>query len=560
MITRPSYITSEQKTEILSRFWAKDPSLWAEDPDVQQAVANRLGWLEVVPKMKEASDELKKLSEETKNRGIKRVVLLGMGGSSLCPLVLSKTFGSAQDFPELQILDTTDPEEIEKIESHGMWDSTLFVFASKSGTTIEPSAQFNYFWSILEKDLENPGRHFIAITDPGTPLDDLAQKHDFWKIFRNPPDIGGRYSALSYFGLVPAALIGIDTGKLLSRAEEMIQKCGPNVPWQQNPGYLLGEFLGEYAAQSRDKLNIFTDPGLESFGLWLEQLLAESTGKNTTGIVPVVGETTGIPGFYGGERIFAYIALAQTPEEKSLDGFMEELRSADFPVYKLKLEDMYDLGGQFFLWEMATAIASHFLEVNAFDEPDVKHAKEKTREVLDIFKSEGKIPVKFWVDPQSQILFKPSKMLAASMKGLFRTLRDMFQVLPSWGYIAFLPYLPYNSETEEIIREMRHMIRQEKGCPTTMGFGPRYLHSTGQIHKGGPISGAYVIFTRKASTDYPEIPGMNFSFWHLQFAQATGDFQALAEQNKRVIHVHLNPDFNLGLRSFSKVVSRAVRL
>ncbi len=561
MIIRPSNITAEQKTEIISRFWKKDPSLWSNDPETQKTVANRLGWVDIVGKMQgEVCDELKKLSDETRSRGFKRVVLLGMGGSSLCPLVLSRVFGSAQDFPELQVLDTTDPEEIEKIESRGMWDRTLFVFASKSGTTIEPNAQFNYFWPIMERETGDPGRHFIAITDPQTPLDDLAKKHGFWKIFRNPPDIGGRYSALSYFGLVPAALIGIDTEKLLAHAGKMVAECGPDVPWQKNPGYMLGEFMGEYAVQSRDKINIFTDPGLESFGLWLEQLLAESTGKDTTGIVPVVGETTGIPGFYGGERIFAYISMSQTPEERSLGGFVEELRGADFPIYRLNLEDLYDLGGQFFLWEMATAIASHFLGVNAFDEPDVKHAKEKTGEVLNVLKAEGRVPVKFWVDPQSELLFKPSKMLAASMKGLFRTLRDMFQVLPSWGYIAFLPYLPYNAETEEIIREMRHLVRQEKGCATTMGYGPRYLHSTGQIHKGGPISGAYVIFTRKAPKEYPAVPGMGFSFWQLQFAQAAGDFQALEERNKRVIHVHFNPDFNLGLRSFSKVLSRAVRL
>ncbi len=560
MSIRPSYITSEQKAEILSRFWKKDPSLWSSDPKVQEAVTNRLGWLDILPKMKEALGELHELSTAVKTRGIQRVVLLGMGGSSLCPLVLSKVFGPALDFPELQVLDTTDPEEIEKIESQGTWESSLFIFASKSGTTVEPNAQFNYFWSLMERAVENPGRHFIAVTDPGTPLDKLAQERGFWRIFRNPPDIGGRYSALSYFGLVPAAVLGLDLGKLLSRAEDMIKRCGPDVPWEENPGCQLGEFLGEFAGQCRDKLNIFTDPGLESFGLWLEQLLAESTGKQTTGIVPIVGETTGIPGFYGGERIFTYIRMKDTPEDQSLESFMNELRGGDFPVYELELSDKYDLGAQFFLWEMATALASHFLGVNAFDEPDVRLAKEKTREVLEQYKAEGKIPVQFWVDPQSQIMFKPSKMLAASMKSLSRTLRDLFQVLPSWGYVAFLPYLPYDPEVEEIIREMRHLVRQEKGCATTMGFGPRYLHSTGQLYKGGPLSSAFVIFTRKRSKDYPEVPGIGVSFWHIQFAQAVGDFQALAEERKRVVHVHLGSDYKLGLQSFSKVLSRAVRL
>ncbi len=560
MTIRPLYISTRQKAEILSRFWKKDPSLWSDDPEVQEGIRNRLGWLDVVPRMRGALEELKAFSQRVKARGFQRVVLMGMGGSSLCPLVLGRVFGPALDHPGLTVLDTTDPEEIERVERRISSGKTLFVFASKSGTTIEPNAQFNHFWPMVEKAVDDPGRHFVAITDPGTPLDALAQERGFWKVFRNPQDIGGRYSALSYFGLVPAAALGLDLDKILDRADRMIRRCGPDTPWEENPGCQLAEFLGEFAGQCRDKLSIFTDPGLESFGLWLEQLLAESTGKQTTGIVPVVGETTGIPGFYGGERIFTYIRLEDTPEDTSLENFMNELRSAEFPVYELRLSDRYDLAGQFFLWEMATAIAAHFLGVNPFDEPDVWLAKKKTGEVLEQYRAQGKIPAEFWVDPQSQIMFRPSQMLAASMKSLSRTLRDLFQVLPSWGYIGFLPYLPYDPEVEEIIREMRHLVRQEKGCATTMGFGPRYLHSTGQLYKGGPLSSAFIIFTRKRQKEYPEIPGFGVSFWHMQFAQAVGDFQAMEDQRKRVVHVHLGSDYRLGLESFSKVLSRAVRL
>ncbi len=560
VLVRPCYISSDEKNQILARLWEKDPGLWAQDPETKEAVSNRLGWLDIVPKMRKVQGDLAEFSSQIRQMNLKRGILLGMGGSSLCPLVLSKVFGPIEGHPELQVLDTTDPDEIEKCEDQNAWEDTLFIFASKSGTTVEPNALFNYFWDVIKDQVKEPGKRFIAITDPGTQLEELAKERGFLRTFLNPPDIGGRYSALSYFGLVPAAILGLDIELLLNRAEEMMKACGPDVPWNKNPGCQLGEFLGEYAGQSRDKLNIFADPDIRPFALWLEQLLAESTGKETQGILPVVGETTGIPGFYGGERIFAYLRLEGTAQEDALDAFIKELREAEFPVFELRLKDKYDLGGQFFLWEMATALASHFIGVNAFDEPNVRSAKEKTRQVLEIYKKEGKVPAKFWVDPKSQILFKPSEMLAATMKGLSRTIRDLFQVLPSWGYVAFLPYLPYDPKIEEIIGEMRQLVRQEKGCATTMGYGPRYLHSTGQYYKGGPISGGYFIFTRKRSKDYPEVPGFGASFWHIQFAQAVGDFQALAQENRRVIHVHLPSDFRLGLESFSKVLSRAVRL
>ncbi|NDY42501.1 phosphoheptose isomerase [Dissulfurirhabdus thermomarina] len=560
MIIRPSSLSPEAKNEILQRFWRRDPSLWAAEPERQAAVANRLGWLDVHRKMRDAVPDLLAFAADVRERGIRRVVLLGMGGSSLCPLVLAHIFGPAEGHPELVVLDTTDPREIQAVADGADWSSTLFVVASKSGTTVEPNAQYAFFRELVAGAVADPGRHFVAITDPGSPLEELAERDGFLRVFLNPPDIGGRYSALSLFGLVPAALLGMDLGRLLDRAEEMVRRCGPDVAWEENPGCRLGEFLGEYANQSRDKLTLLADAPIRPFGLWLEQLLAESTGKETMGIVPIFGETTGIPGFYGGERIFAYLRLAGVPESESLGDFVRELREAEFPVEEVELRDPYDLGGEFFRWEMATALASHFIGVNAFDEPDVGSAKAKTREVMERYRSEGKMPVKFWVDPQSEIHFRASKLLAPSMKSLSRTLRDIFEVLPSWGYLGFLPYLPYDPRVEELIRDMRHLVRQERGCATTLGFGPRYLHSTGQIYKGGPMSGAFIIFTRRREADYPEIPGLGMSFWHLQFAQAAGDFEALSEARRRVVHVHLPADYALGLESFGKVLSRAVRL
>ncbi len=555
MITRPSRLSLEGKTAILERFWNKDTTLWAQDLETQSAVGNRLGWLDVIPKMRDQLDDIKSFAEDIHNGDFSRVVLLGMGGSSLCPLILSKIFGPAEGWPDLCVLDSTDPDVIEAVANDGDLEDTLFIFASKSGTTVEPNSQFAYFWNKLSGSVAERGSHFVAITDPATPLELLAKERQFRKIFLNPADIGGRYSALSFFGLVPAALLGIDLDRLLNRAEDMVSKCGPDVGVSENPGFLLGEFLGEMAAQCKDKLSILTDPDVEPFGLWLEQLIAESSGKETSGIVPIVGESPGIPGFYGGDRIFVY--LRTTGE---LDGFVGELREAEFPLMVLELEDLYDLGGEFFRWEMATALACFFLGINAFDEPDVRLAKEKTKEVVDIYVKERKMPTKFWIDPQSQINFKPSRMLASSMKSLPRALRDIFLVLPSWGYLAFLPYLPYDKDVEDIILEMRNMVRQEKGCSTTMGFGPRYLHSTGQLHKGGPMSSAFIIFTRRRAKDYEEIPGYGLSFWHLQFAQAVGDFQALSEAKRRVVHIHLPVNFKLGLQSFSKVLSRACHL
>jgi len=556
---RPDKLSDEERQKTIERLWAKDPSLWTQNEDDYELILNRLGWLDVIDRIKDKLEEIRGFGLSVKDEGYRRVCLLGMGGSSLFALVLSKIFGPAEGFPELVVLDTTDPDEIEKVESEGL-DDILFIVASKSGTTTEVQALFNYFWEKMNSKVAEPGKYFVAITDPGTPLEALAEERGFSRCFLNFPDIGGRYSALSYFGLIPAAILGLDLDLLIDRADQMRQKCRPEVPYNENPGYILGAFMGLFGAQSRDKLTLLADPPIKPFGLWLEQLIAESSGKDTLGLVPIVGESTGIPGFYGGERIFVYMRMKETSKERSLDAFVNELREADFPVHVLLLDDIYDIGAQVFLWEFATALACHFIGVNAFDEPDVKVAKEMTRIILDRYIKDGKMPLKFWVDPQSQINFRPSHTLAVSMKGLARTLRDIFNVLPTWGYMGFLAYLPYDPVVDEVVAEMRHMVRQERGCATVMGYGPRYLHSTGQLHKGGPISGAFIIFTRKRSKDYEPVPGFGVSFWHIQFAQAVGDFEALNQINRRVIHVHLPSDYKLGLRSFAKVLSRAARL
>ncbi len=560
MFIRPFSLPEEKQEEIVRRLWDKDPSLWTDDGEMASAISNRLGWLDVLDDMEKRTGEIQEFASAMAAKGIKRVFLLGMGGSSLCPLVISQMFSPEPEYPALHVLDTTDPDEVELALQDYSPSTDLVIVASKSGSTLEPNALFSMFWEAASSVSDTPGEGFIAITDPGSPLEAKAREKGFLKTFLNPPDIGGRYSALTLFGLVPAALQGVDIGRLLSAGRGAWERCRPGTPLKENPGWRLGSFLGEFSAQSRDKLTILADPGIRPLGLWIEQLIAESTGKETRGIVPIIGETTGIPGFYGAERIFVYLKMRGTPEEDSLANFVGELKEADFPVLEMELSDPYEVGGQFFIWEMATAIAAHCITVNPFDEPDVVMAKQKTNESIERYRKEGKFSVSFWVDPQSEMHFRPSSLLATSHKGLLRCLRDMLNVLPTWGYVGFLPYLPYDPKVEEMLAEMRHMVRQERGCATTLGFGPRYLHSTGQIHKGGPMSAGFIIFTRQKAKDYPVVPDVGMSMWHIQFAQALGDFEALSHARRRVIHVHLPSDYRLGMEIFFKVLSRAAKL
>lgn len=560
MILRVDSFTEDQKNDIIQKFWKKDPSLWMKDNIKGEDIVNRLGWIDIISDMKSNICEIEEFSKSILSNKIQKVVLLGMGGSSLCPIVFNEVFEKKPGHPELLVLDTTDPEIVESTVNDDELSSSLFIVASKSGSTLEPNAMFYYFWHKISGVNNNPGDQFIAITDPGSPLATMAEQKKFRKIFLNPPDIGGRYSALSFFGLLPAAILGIDLDKLISTAECMVKACSTTSTWSENPAGKLTEFLSSNVAKSKDKLTIMTDPEIETFALWLEQLIAESSGKDTLGFVPVVGESTGIPGYYGGERIFVYIRYKNSKDYGRYNDFFHELAKSEFPVFTLEIDDLYDLGGQFFLWEMVTALTCHFISVNPFDEPDVGLAKKKTSEVLSKYQEQGKIPVNFWVDPQSNILFRPSDLLASSMKGLARTLRDLFTVLPTWGYLGFLPYLPYNDEVDSILGEIRHGVRQEHGCATVMGYGPRYLHSTGQVYKGGPVSAGFIILTRKKAKEYEKISEYNASFWHIQFAQAVGDFEALQETGKRVIHIHLSSDYLLGLKSLQKMISRASKL
>ena len=478
---------------IVERIWRKDHTVWKDDPT---EITNRLGWLTVVDLMHERIGELEAFAEQAAADGFETAVLLGMGGSSLAPEVFARTFGFADGALELIVLDTTHPATIERVASELELDRTLFIVASKSGGTTETLSHFAFFW-----DKAPNGNQFVAITDPGTPLETMAREHGFRAVFLNPDDIGGRYSALSYFGLVPAALIGAPLHEVLDRAEEMQTASERVVPAAQSPGATLGALMGEAAKAGRDKLTIALPEAIASLGSWVEQLIAESTGKQDLGVVPVVGEPLGPPDVYGQDRVFVAIG-----EHEGLDA----LENAGHPVARLGFDGREQIGGEFFRWEMATAVAGYVLGINAFDQPNVQEAKDATKAIL----ASGSVE-----DPG------------------FDDLGALLKEVTEGDYVAILAYLDRTSETEDAIERVRLAIRDRYKVATTTGFGPRFLHSTGQLHKGGANNGVFIqVVDAERSVDLP-IPGQPYTFGTLIDAQALGDLRSLRARGRRVARV-----------------------
>jgi transaldolase / glucose-6-phosphate isomerase len=481
------------RDRIVERIWRKDHTVWKDDPT---EITNRLGWLTVVDLMHERIGELEAFAKQAAADGFETAVLLGMGGSSLAPEVFARTFGFADGALELIVLDTTHPATIERVASELELDRTLFIVASKSGGTTETLSHFAFFW-----DKTRGGARFVAITDPGTPLETMAREHGFRSVFLNPDDIGGRYSALSYFGLVPAALIGAPLHEVLDRAEEMQTASERMVPAAQIPGATLGALMGEAAKAGRDKLTLALPDEIASFGSWVEQLIAESTGKQDLGVVPVVGEPLGPPDVYGQDRVFVAIG-----EHDGLDA----LENAGHPVARLRFDGREQIGGEFFRWEMATAVAGSVLGINAFDQPNVQEAKDATKAIL----ASGSVE-----DPG------------------FDDLRELLKQVTEGDYVAILAYLDRTSETEDAIERVRLAIRDRYRVATTTGFGPRFLHSTGQLHKGGANNGVFIqVVDSGRSVDLP-IPGEPYSFGTLIDAQALGDLRSLRARGRRVARV-----------------------
>ncbi|MFN2465905.1 MAG: glucose-6-phosphate isomerase [Candidatus Dormibacteria bacterium] len=501
------------------RLWSRDGSLWSPDPGKARDIAWWAGWLDVAPKMLEREREFDVARREMGAR-FDHVVLCGMGGSSLCPEVLRTTYGRQDGAPELIVLDSTDPTTIAAVRDRIELARTLFVVASKSGGTLETLSHYRFFHQAMrEAGVEHHSRHFVAITDPGSGLEELAKQQDFGHAFLNPEDIGGRYSALSYFGMVPAALMGLDQTQILASARTMATMCR-EADAGVNPGLALGAVLGAAAAAGREKCTIVCSPAVANLGLWLEQLLAESTGKEGKGIVPVPAEPAGDPSSYGDDRLFVYVRSAGA--DPAQDEAMKALRLAGQPVYNIEIDGPQDLGAEFMRWEVATAIAGAILQIDPFDQPNVQESKDNTKTALGKYAESGDFGVEVSGDPQGDV-------------------RDLFGSLRPGDYFAILAYTEDSEDVHQKLQELRRLVRDRFRVATTLGFGPRYLHSTGQLHKGGPGSGTYLILTDDRGPDLP-IPGETYGFKTLINAQWMGDLKSLRDHGRRVAQVPLGED------------------
>jgi transaldolase/glucose-6-phosphate isomerase len=531
-----------QKEEISSRIWAKDPTCWKANRAETTMIKNSLGWLHVAEKMEANLGSIQKFASELKEQGFTHVVHLGMGGSSLTALLFEKVFPKGKDGLPLTVLDTVDPATVLKVEREIEIEKTLFIVASKSGTTTEPLALGDYFYGKLKERLgEQAGDNFIAITDPETPLVDLAHERGFRHVFINFKDIGGRYSALSYFGLVPAVLMGLDVQSLLDRTLRMVQACESSIPAEDNPALVLGAALGELAFKGRDKVTLLAPEQLTPFGMWLEQLLAESTGKEGTGLLPVVGEKPDNLLAYGRDRVFVYLRYLPQ-KDMDLDRVVESIRDHGHPIITIEINDLLSLGQEFFRWEMATATVGIILGINPFDQPNVQESKDNAKHLLKTLVEQGLL-----INEESVVDEDGLSYYGIETGHSFAECLDRFLGQAREGdYIALQAYFPEEPETEKILQAIRHHMRDVFHVATTVGYGPRFLHSTGQYHKGGPNRGLFVQLTGDDLED-EYIPERGYTLGQIKHAKALGDMQALRKHGRRVIRIHLGEDVLAGL-------------
>jgi glucose-6-phosphate isomerase len=544
----------------IGRIWAQDASLWKSEEAHQKVIRNSLGWLSVARLMAARAGELDEFAREVREAGFTHLMLLGMGGSSLCPEVFRRTFGRRDGFPELLVLDTTDPDTIASFEQHIDLQRTLFIVSSKSGTTIEPLSFYKYFFERVRSIKgEKAGENFVAITDTGTLMERMARAANFRRIFLNPSDIGGRYSALSYFGMVPAALMGLEVEELLRRALRLMDACGEGVAVAENQAARLGAVMGVLAVNGRDKLTLIADERIASLGLWIEQLVAESTGKEGKGIAPVAGEPVAAPEIYGDDRLFVSICVGETGEEANKK--LRALEDAGHPVVRRVMSDPLDLGAEFFAWEFATAVAGSLMEINPFDQPNVQESKDNTNQLLDEFKKTGALPVEKELVAEDGLTVRglsgmgeiTSAPRAASLLSL---LTEFLSKVEAGDYIALLVYVQETKTHDELLQSIRTHFRDRLLVATTTGYGPRFLHSTGQLHKGGSNEGVFIQLTDDDLADL-EIPGEPYTFSTLKQAQALGDFSSLAKRDRRAVRIHLGNDTDEGLRKLSELLQAA---
>lgn len=553
------------KDSLVEKIWQKDATLWTNQDEAQW-----LDWLHVVADQQKALPEYEQFAEEIKEAGFTDVLLLGMGGSSLAPEVFAITYGSKAGYPRLRILDSTDPQQIRHLDATVDLKKTLFVVSSKSGSTLEPNIYMAHFLSLVKEAVgSEAGSHFVAITDPGSKLEVVAKNEKFRRIFHGYPGIGGRYSALSPFGIVPAALIGLDLQTFLGRAQEMTTLCQDTVA-QNNPGVLLGTIMGVAAKAGRNKLTIVTSAAIHDFGAWLEQLVAESTGKLGKAIIPVdlEGLSTNTE-VYGDDRLFVFIKLkGDTTSFNGLDNTIIEERLAQLaalghPVVCIELSEKINLADEFFRFEIATAVAGAIIEINPFDQPDVEASKIETRELTDEYEKNGSLPAEKPFFAEGQIkLFSDEVNIAvldrvASAKTLDGMLKAHLDRLGKGDYFALLNYIEMSQEHVEIAQKIRLNVRDKKHVATCLGFGPRFLHSTGQAYKGGPDTGVVLQVTCEDNDDLA-VPGQKYTFGVVKSAQARGDFQVLTSRKRRALRVHISGDLEAGLKQLAAAVEVAL--
>jgi transaldolase / glucose-6-phosphate isomerase len=538
------------------RLWNRDASLWTGTDE-----ANWLGWLDITEQQLAHVNELQAFAQEIKKAGFKYTLLLGMGGSSLCPEVLRMTFGHIDACPDLHVLDSTDPAQIKATESKVDLSSTLCIVSSKSGGTLEPNIYKQYFFERVKEKVgdKEVGNRFVTVTDPGSGMQHVAEADKFRRVFFGVPSIGGRYSALSNFGMVPGAVIGLDLPRFLNSTEEMVRACGASVPADSNPGVQLGAILGTAAKQGRDKLTMIASPGIFDLGAWLEQLIAESTGKSGKGIIPVDREALASPDKYGNDRVFAYLRLESAPDPKQ-DAAVDALEKAGHPAVRISVQDVYNLGQEFFRWEIATAVAGSILGINAFNQPDVEASKIETKKLTSEYESTGKLPLESPFFEADGIKFYADEKNAAALKGassLNGVIKAHLDRIKSGDYFGLLAYITMNEQNETALQQIRHPVRDAKKVATVLGFGPRFLHSTGQAYKGGPNTGVFLQITCDDAIDLP-VPGQKYTFGVVKAAQARGDFAVLAERGRRALRVHLGKDVNADLAKLHRAVQQAL--
>ncbi|MBI1851321.1 MAG: bifunctional transaldolase/phosoglucose isomerase [Planctomycetes bacterium] len=549
-----------QKNGKVQKLWAGDASLWTGADE-----ARWVGWLGVTDDQLAHIDHLESMAKEARAEGFTHALLLGMGGSSLCPEVMRMTFGKVAGFPELCVLDSTDPAQIRAIEKRVDLAKTLFIVSSKSGGTLEPNIFQQYFFA-RAKDVVGAakvGSRFIAVTDPGSKMQQVAEGNGFRHVFFGLPTIGGRYSALSDFGMVPAAVMGVDVRRFLDRASQMVQSCKACVPAEENPGVALGAILGVCGKNGRDKVTLIASPGISDLGAWLEQLLAESTGKIGRGLVPVDREKLGPPESYGNDRVFAYTRLEPAPDPKQ-DEAVAALEKAGHPVVRISVKDPYDLGQEFFRWEIATAVAGSILGINPFDQPDVEASKVATRKLTSEYETTGSLrPETPFLEAEGVKLFSDSANVTALTaaiakdRSLAGALRAHLGRVKAGDYVGILGYVEMNAAHEDAMQGIRTRVRDKKRVATCLGFGPRFLHSTGQAYKGGPNSGVFIQVTADDAQDLP-VPGAKYTFGVVKAAQARGDFDVLAERGRRALRVHLGKDVAAGLATLRRAIDAAL--